>query len=317
MTQPCIFVMGPTAAGKTDLALHLCEHLPCELISVDSALVYREMDIGTAKPSPATLAQFPHRLIDICDPSEAYSAAQFCLDAHQAIAESHAQGQIPLLVGGTGLYFRSLQQGLSDLPTADPAVRAQLSAEAAQVGWAAMHQRLATIDPQAAQRIHPNDPQRIQRALEVYRISGRSMSAWYNAAQPSDFPYPVIKIILAPPQRTQLHARIAQRFHAMLAQGFVEEVRQLQQRGDLNLELPALRAVGYRQIWQYLVGELDEAHMIERGIVATRQLAKRQLTWLRNEAQADWFDSDAPDITNQVVNYLKKQPMLSHHFANV
>lgn len=303
----CIFVMGPTAAGKTDLAIHLAQYLPCDIISVDSAMVYREMDIGTAKPSAAILAQFPHRLIDIRDPSEPYSAAQFREDALVEIQKIHAVGRIPLLVGGTGLYFRSLQQGLSDLPSAHPEIREQLNNEAVQLGWQTLHERLAEIDPETAKNIHRNDPQRIQRALEVYLVSGKTMSQWYRETKTQQWHYPVIKIILSPTQRAILHAKIAQRFYLMLEMGLLDEVKRLFLRGDLTADLPAIRAVGYRQVWQYLQGELSKEALPEAGIAATRQLAKRQLTWLRAESDGLWFDSEQPEIAQQVLAWVQQQ----------
>lgn len=301
---PCIFLMGPTASGKTDLAVDLVKQFPCDIISVDSAMVYREMDIGTAKPTADILAQAPHRLIDIRDPSQAYSAAEFCQDAVTEIEKIHALKRIPLLVGGTGLYFRSLQQGLSNLPSAHPEIRERLSQEAERLGWAAMHCRLADIDPQAAHRIHPNDPQRIQRALEVYEVTGQTMTAWYEQSVGSCLPYRIIKLIIAPTNRTALHVRIACRFKTMLEQGLIEEVERLIARGDLTLSLPALRAVGYRQVWLYLTNKLKYEDLLEQGIIATRQLAKRQLTWLRSEFDAHWFDSQQADNTKQIINYL-------------
>ncbi|MEK7990471.1 MAG: tRNA (adenosine(37)-N6)-dimethylallyltransferase MiaA [Thiotrichaceae bacterium] len=308
-TATCIFLMGPTAAGKTDLAVALVKQLNCEIISVDSALVYREMKIGTAKPDAELLAIAPHRLIDICDPSESYSAANFRQDALREIADIQQQGKTPLLVGGTGLYFRSLQQGLSDLPAANPEIRQQLELEAQKTSWAAMHQQLAAIDPDSAQRIHPNDPQRIQRALEVYRITGKTMTALYAQAEKRSLPFKVIKLAIAPEQRAILHQRIEQRFHLMLKQGFVSEVEKLYQRADLNVDLPALRSVGYRQIWQYLAGEWDYDTMLYKGIVATRQLAKRQLTWLRAEQDAVWFDSQQANLIDNILEHIQKVGM--------
>lgn len=299
--------MGPTAAGKTDLAIHLAQHLPCDIISVDSAMVYRNMDIGTAKPSSEILAQFPHRLIDIRDPSDPYSAAQFREDALVEIQKIQSVGRIPLLVGGTGLYFRSLQQGLSDLPSAHPAVREQLNQEAMQLGWQALHARLAEIDPETAKNIHPNDPQRIQRALEVYLVSGKTISQWYQETKSQQWHYPVIKIILSPTQRPILHAKIAQRFDMMLEMGFLDEVKRLFTRGDLSANLPAIRSVGYRQIWQYLQGELREELLSETAIAATRQLAKRQLTWLRAETDGQWFDSEQPQIAQHILSLVQQQ----------
>ena len=312
---PCIFLMGPTASGKTDLAVFLVQHLPVDIISVDSAMVYRQMDIGSAKPTPDILAKAPHRLIDIRDPSEPYSAAQFCQDALAEIQNIQANGRIPLLVGGTGLYFRSLQQGLSDLPSANSDVRKKLDAEAAVIGWSGMHQKLAHIDPQTAGRIHFNDTQRIQRALEVYEITGLSLTEHYQRSAIQSWSHPTVKIIVAPQQREVLHARIAQRFQDMLDIGLVDEVRTLFERGDLDPTLPAIRAVGYRQVWHYLAGKFDEKTLTEQGIIATRQLAKRQLTWLRAEKNAVWFDSQLPTIAQQVLHYLMTCPILLRYFS--
>ncbi len=311
---PAIFLMGPTAAGKTDLALELARTLPCELISVDSALVYRGMDIGTAKPDRATLAEFPHRLIDIRDPVESYSAAEFRADALTAMAEITARGRIPLLVGGTMLYFKALLEGLADMPSADPQVRAELQARAESEGWQALHCELMAVDPESAARIHPNDPQRLIRALEVYRVSGLTMTAHRErqAAQNpggsapggGQFPYTVAQLAIAPARRQVLHERIAQRFDTMLEQGFVAEVERLRQRSDLHPGLPSIRAVGYRQVWDYLEGSVNEAQMRERGIIATRQLAKRQFTWLRGWAGIEWLDSLACDNLTRALKYL-------------
>jgi tRNA dimethylallyltransferase len=297
--------MGPTAAGKTDLALRLFEHLPCELISVDSALVYKGMDIGTAKPSPELLAQVPHRLIDILDPAQPYSAACFREDALVAMAEITAAGRIPLLVGGTMLYYRALEHGLSELPAANEEVRARLDAEIAAAGLGAAHRRLAEIDPVAAARIHPNDPQRIQRALEVYELTGVSMTGLRADSQRQKLPYSVIKIVISPADRAVLHKRIELRFRAMLEQGLVEEVVRLRQRGDLNLAMPSIRAVGYRQVWEYLDGNYSYDEMIYKGLVATRQFAKRQLTWLRSDKGGAWFDSESPSLFGDVLKYLQ------------
>ena len=275
--------MGPTASGKTTLAVELVKRYPMEIISVDSALVYRGMDIGTAKPDADVLAVAPHRLIDIRDPSEPYSAAEFRQDALLAMAEITARGRIPLLVGGTFLYFRALQSGLSEMPAADSAIRARLEAAAKRDGWAALHARLAVVDPVSAARIHATDPQRIQRALEVYELSGQPMSAFHAQQRPADLPYRLLQLALIPKDRASLHERIEARFRQMLAEGLLEEVRKLFDRGDLSAELPAMRAVGYRQVWRYLCGELEYEAMVERAIVATRQYAKRQLTWLRGE----------------------------------
>jgi len=301
---PLVCLMGPTASGKTGLAVDLVERLPLEIISVDSVMVYRQMDIGSAKPDAATLARAPHRLIDIRDPAEAYSAAEFRADALREIAAIRAAGRIPLLVGGTMLYYRALLGGLAALPAADPAVRARLEAEAAEQGWAALHARLAEVDPVAAARIHPNDPQRIQRALEVYELTGLPLSALQDRAAPV-LPDRIIKLAVAPPDRAELHARIAARFTAMLQAGLIEEVATLRARGDLRPDLPALRAVGYRQVWNYLAGAMDYTEMTERGIIATRQLAKRQFTWLRSEGDLAWFDSTDPALLQNVLKRLE------------
>lgn len=301
-----IFLMGPTAAGKTELAVALTEQLPCDIISVDSALVYRGMDIGTAKPDVDTLARAPHRLIDIIDPADCYSAAAFRRDALREIAAIQAVGRIPLLVGGTMLYYRALQNGLAILPEADPEIRERLEAEAAIEGWEVLHRRLAEVDPQAAARIHPNDPQRLQRALEVYELTGRAMSELWREQSQEPLPFPVTKLIVAPTSRSELHQRIAHRFDRMLTQGFIEEVETLFQRGDLHLELPSMRCVGYRQAWQYLIGELSKEAMRERAIIATRQLAKRQYTWLRGEGQTEWLDPSGGELLALSLKILKK-----------
>lgn len=317
---PAIFLMGPTAAGKTDLALELARVLPCDLISVDSALVYRGMDIGTAKPERVVLDAFPHALIDIRDPAESYSAAEFRADALAAMAESAARGRIPLLVGGTMLYYKALLEGLADMPSADPAIRAELEARAAAEGWEALHRELAEVDPQSAARIHPNDPQRLTRALEVYRLSGLSMTEHrlrQAAGNPDagtsgagQLPYTVAQLAIAPAQRQVLHDRIAQRFRVMLEQGFVEEVEALRRRSDLHAGLPSIRAVGYRQVWEYLDGELSRDDMVERGIIATRQLAKRQFTWLRGWENLHWLDSLACDNLSRALKYLESVSIL-------
>lgn len=290
---PAIFLMGPTASGKTAVAVDLVRRLPLEIISVDSALVYRGMDIGTAKPDAELLRAAPHRLIDIRDPAEPYSAAEFRRDALAAMADIRAQGRIPLLVGGTFLYFRALQQGLSRMPAADPAIRARLEAEAQEDGLQRLHARLAQVDPEAAARIHATDPQRIQRALEVYEATGQPLSAWHAQGRAGAFPWRVLKLALLPADRAVLHARIEARFRAMLAAGFVEEVRGLYARSDLHRELPALRAVGYRQAWAWLAGETGYEEMQQRAIVATRQYARRQLTWLRSETGIERFSVEA------------------------
>jgi tRNA dimethylallyltransferase len=288
-----IFLMGPTAAGKTALACALADRFKVELISVDSALVYRGLDIGAAKPDAATLAKCPHRLIDIRDPARPYSAAEFRADALHEMAAITAKQKIPLLVGGTGLYFRALQSGLSVLPQADPQLRRKLKDEAAAHGWSSLHARLAELDPAAAARIGAGDTQRIQRALEVIELAGQPLSK-LQGALPERFAYRVLKLALIPRDRALLHTRIAQRMDAMLAVGFVDEVRTLRTRGDLHADLPAMRAVGYRQAWQHLDGQFDAAELRDRAIFATRQLAKRQLTWLRAELDAvvvDPFDA--------------------------
>lgn len=281
--------MGPTASGKTGLAVELVQRLPLEIVSVDSALVYRGMDIGTAKPDAATLAAAPHRLIDIRDPADAYSAAQFRADALREIADIHQRGRVPLLVGGTMLYFHALESGLAELPPADPAVREQLEAEAAASGWPALHGRLAAADPDTAARLHPNDAQRIQRALEVLELSGRPLSALLADAGDEAFPYPRLKLVVAARDRALLHERIERRFRAMLEQGFIDEVAALRARGDLHGDLPSMRSVGYRQVWTYLEGQWDRETLEHKGIVATRQFAKRQLTWLRGTRGAEWL----------------------------
>ena len=313
---PAIFLMGPTASGKTDLALALARVLPCELISVDSALVYRGMDIGTAKPDRATLDAFPHHLVDIRDPAEAYSAADFRRDALAAMADITARGRIPLLVGGTMLYYKALLEGLADMPGADAEVRAELEARAERDGLVALHAELQAVDPQSAARIHPNDPQRLVRALEVWRVSGMTMTQLRAqqrdaASQDGGLPYTVAQLAIAPAQRQTLHERIAQRFDLMLEQGFVAEVERLHRRGDLHGEMPSIRAVGYRQVWDHLEGRLSAAQMRERGIIATRQLAKRQFTWLRSWQNVQWLDSLDCDNLPRALKYLATVSILS------
>lgn len=305
-TAKVICLYGPTAAGKTALAIALAEQLPAELISVDSALIYRGMDIGTAKPSAAELARAPHRLIDICDPSESYSAAQFAQHARQHIDEIIAAGRTPLLVGGTMLYFKALLEGLSTLPVADPAIRAELQQQLNEQGSAALHQQLARVDPVSAARIHPNDPQRISRALEVFRCSGQSLTA-LSQQRHGALPYPVLQLALAPQQRACLHQRIELRFRQMVSAGLQAEVEKLRARGDLHKDLPAIRSVGYRQMWEYLDGDYSYDEMINRGIFASRQLAKRQLTWLRKWPAVHWLDSLAVDVEQQALQ-LCQQP---------
>ena len=301
--------MGPTASGKTDLAIFLTEHFPVDIISVDSALVYKGLDIGSAKPSAEELAKAPHRLLDVVDPSEPYSAARFRKDALREIAEIIEAGRIPLLVGGTMLYFRALLDGLSELPESDETTRAKIAEQASDVGWEKMHQRLSEIDAEAAERIHPNDPQRISRALEVYEMTGKSMSELQKEQKAEPLPYKVLKLALIPSDRAVLHQRIEKRFGLMLEQGLIEEVKTLRDRGDLHKDLPAIRAVGYRQVWDYLDSRLDYTEMQERGVIATRQLAKRQLTWLRSENDLTIYDSSRYTKQDIQENVLKTVEM--------
>ncbi|MEQ5095287.1 tRNA (adenosine(37)-N6)-dimethylallyltransferase MiaA [Proteus terrae] len=300
-----IFLMGPTASGKTALAIALRQKLPVDIISVDSALIYRGMDIGTAKPDANEQSLAPHRLIDILDPAFPYSAADFRRDALNAMEEITAAGRIPLLVGGTMLYFKALLEGLSPLPNANSDVRAEIEKKAAEQGWEAIHKELALVDPVAAQRIHPNDPQRLSRALEVYLISGKTMTELTKISGES-LPYDVYQFAIAPKDRNVLHQRIEARFKQMLTCGFEDEVKSLYERGDLHEDLPSVRCVGYRQMWSYLSGEIDYDEMVYRGICATRQLAKRQITWLRGWNDIHWLDSEDPkqslDTVLQVVS---------------
>ncbi|TFH85888.1 tRNA (adenosine(37)-N6)-dimethylallyltransferase MiaA [Billgrantia azerbaijanica] len=301
-----ILLMGPTAAGKTDLAMALHERLDCELISMDSAMVYRGMDIGSAKPSPQELARAPHRLIDIRDPADPYSAAEFRVDARREMHEITAAGRIPLLVGGTMMYAQRLLVGVANLPAADPAVRAELERTAEREGLAALHAELARVDPDAAARIHPNDPQRLMRALEVYRVSGQPLTALWREQRPETFPWRTLSIGVSPGDRRLLHARIAQRFEAMLANGLIEEVAGLKARGDLHAGLPSMKSVGYRQVWEYLAGEGDLARLRQRGVVATRQLAKRQLTWLRRWPGLHWIDPETGGALQDVLKLVRE-----------
>ena len=298
---PVIFLMGPTASGKTHVALELAQHMPLELISVDSALVYRGMDIGTAKPDAATLARAPHHLIDILDPTDSYSAAAFRRDALRLIQDITQRGKIPLLVGGTMLYFRALRFGMSALPPADPAVRRELDEQAARSGWPALHAELAQLDAATAARLKSNDSQRIQRALEIYRLTGSPMSMLIGQPDKHPLPCRVIPLALVPGERSHLHARIATRFAAMHKLGLVDELRELKKKYSLHRELPSMRCVGYRQAWQFLAGEINEAQLLEQGIAATRQLAKRQLTWLRAMPDNIQFDCLDPDLAQQVL----------------
>ena len=291
---PVIFLMGPTASGKTALAIELVQSGGYEIISVDSAMVYQQLDIGSAKPTDQEILLAPHHLIDFIDPKEAYSAADFCRDARELINQIHGRGKTPLLVGGTMLYFKALKQGLADLPAADEKVRAGLSHQLNQRGIAALHQELAQVDPQTAERLHTNDTQRILRALEVFQVSGKALSLWHAEQTLSALPNPVLSIALAPEDRSQLHKKIEARFDSMIKQGLLDEVASLYYRGDLDLDCPAMKSVGYRQIWQYLAGELKLSEAIERAVIATRQLAKRQYTWLRSWPEVEWFDPQQP-----------------------
>jgi tRNA dimethylallyltransferase len=304
-----IFIMGPTASGKTALAVELVKRLPVEIIGVDSGQIYRGMDIGSAKPDAETLRVAPHRLIDIREPNESYSAAEFRDDALREMCEITRAGRIPMLVGGTMLYFRALEHGLSPMPSADAEVRARLEAQAAEQGWVAMHARLAEVDPVAAARIHPNDPQRIQRALEVYELTGTSMTELTATQAKEPLPYRLCKLAIAPKEREVLRERIALRFHQMIEQGLIEEVEALYNRGDLNLDMPSIRSVGYRQIWHYIEGNYSRAEAIERGIIASRQLAKRQMTWLRSDTDVHWFDSTKANLLDSVLKCLADCPI--------
>jgi tRNA dimethylallyltransferase len=297
---PAILLMGPTASGKTVVAMALADRFPVELISVDSAQVFRDMDIGTAKPDRDTLARYPHRLIDLISPEESYSAARFCSDALAAMAEITAAGKVPLLVGGTMLYFRALLHGLADLPQADAAVRATIDAEAATLGWPALHAKLAQIDPLTAARLHPTDSQRLQRALEICRLSGRPMSELLAASEQQRAPYEFLSLGLLPSVRATLHERIARRFDEMLLAGLDDEVRLLRQKYRLHLGLPSMRCVGYRQTWEAQEGIIPQKELRDRGIFATRQLAKRQITWLTNSFEAENYDCLDPALADRI-----------------
>ena len=303
---PAILLMGPTASGKTAVVFELARRLPLEVISVDSAQVYRDMDIGTAKPSPAELARCPHHLIDILSPEEAYSAARFRADALRLMHEITARGHVPLLAGGTMLYFKALREGLSELPQAEPQLRREIDEQARARGWPALHAELAILDPQAAARLQPGDAQRIQRALEIVRLTGRPLADSYAAKTDVTPPFRLIPLALLPSDRAALHERIARRFEQMLASGLVEEVEALRGRYRLSLELPSMRAVGYRQVWAYLEGEMDFAAMRMKGIVATRQLAKRQMTWLRAMTGVEVFDCLAGDLAGRVAQSIDR-----------
>ena len=301
-----VAIMGPTGTGKTDLAVELVSGFPFEIISVDSAMVYRGMNIGTAKPEKEILEQAPHRLIDIIEPDDVYSAASFCKDALKEMAAITSAGKIPLLVGGTGLYFRALLEGISDLPSADPAIRQKLEKEASEQGWQVMHKRLESVDPDAAARIHPNDPQRIGRALEVFEITGKPITSFYKKDQGKPAPYRMLNVILEPEDRSWLHQKLTRRFDQMLEQGIVDEVQGLQKKFDLNAEIPSMRLVGYRQVWQYLANEIDQETMTEKAVIATRQLAKRQMTWFRSVNQAEHIFVDTSSPLNEILQILNK-----------
>lgn len=308
MTKPhVVCLMGPTASGKTGLAVELAENHNFEIISVDSALVYKGMDIGTAKPDAALLSRAPHRLIDIIDPLESYSAADFVADAVEQAQEILSNGKTPLLVGGSMMYFNALQKGLAEMPNANLELRAEIEREAAVKGWVALHDELQKIDPEAALRIHPNDPQRLQRALEVYRLTGKSMTQLWSEQGSVSLPFDMINIAVMPKERSVLHERIEQRFYEMMEQGFLTEVEGLYHRGDLSIDMPSMRCVGYRQLWQYLNGDdlLEDA--IFKGIVASRQLAKRQLTWLRGWEELMIFDSLSKDLIPEALNYIESR----------
>ncbi len=306
---PVIFLMGPTAAGKTDLAVELVRRLPCEIISVDSALVYRNLDIGTAKPDLATLTIAPHHLIDILDPAQIYSVAQFCRDALTLMASITAAGRIPLLVGGTMFYFKALQDGLAEIPATDAGVRFRLQAQATELGLPALHQRLQLLDSAAAERININDSQRLLRALEVVTLSGISQTEYWRRQQPQKLSYDITTIGVWPTERSLLHRRIEQRFYTMLEAGFETEVSTLQERSDLDASLPAIRCVGYRQMWQYLEGRCDYVTMVHKAVAATRQLAKRQLTWLRRWPNLHYYDALNVNTTSNVLKLLARIPM--------
>ena len=301
-------LMGPTASGKTGLSLFLADNLPVEIVSVDSALVYQGMDIGTSKPNQQTLKNYPHHLIDICSPVENYSAAQFRQDAENLMREITLRGNIPLLVGGTMLYYRALIQGLSNLPAANQSVRKELEQFVDAKGLPALYARLQQVDPQAAERIHSNDPQRIQRALEVYEISGKPISQWWAEQAQYDLPYSVTKIAVTTTARSLLHQRIEARFEQMLTEGLIDELSGLRERFSLDLNKPAMRTVGYRQVWQYLEGDYSFSDMKYKAIVATRQLAKRQLTWLRSEQDVHWLYADQGDIEQMALNLFSHPP---------
>jgi tRNA dimethylallyltransferase len=304
---PVILLMGPTASGKTELAIDLRQRLPVDLISVDSAMVYRGMDIGTAKPAPDVLAEHPHALVDICDPAETYSAGRFLRDAHREIVRILEAGRVPLLVGGTMLYFRTLQRGMAELPEADPEVRRVIDAWAEQQGWPALHQALEEVDPVAAARIEPTDSQRIQRALEVFRLTGQPLSRLQSLAEGPASPWRYVKIGLWPEDRKAMRERIGRRFHAMMEAGFADEVEALRRRGELGPDMPSMRAVGYRQVWSWLEGEISRDEAVTRAVTATAQLAKRQLTWMRGEANLCRFPVPGEDLEEAALDHLRQR----------
>lgn len=299
--MPTLAIMGPTASGKTDLVFKLANKYPIEVISVDSAMIYRDMDIGTAKPTDAELKEVPHQLVNILDPLDNYSAADFVRDALALIDKAYDEGKMPVLVGGTMMYYRALFYGLSDLPSADAQLREKLQAQLDALGAQAMHDHLREIDPVAAERIHVNDPQRLLRALEVYELTGQPLSELQKRDNTLKFPYPLLKFAIAPATRAQIHERVARRYQIMMEQGLLDEVKALYQRGDLHLDLPSIRCVGYRQLWLYLQGEWDLDTAVEKSIVATRQLAKRQMTWLRSEKDLEWLVSDDTKNLERVI----------------
>ncbi len=302
---PVICIMGPTASGKTALAMELCDHLPADIISVDSALIYKSFDIGSAKPTSDELEKYPHRLIDIIDPAQSYSVSDFCVDAKREIADIRAKGRIPILVGGTMMYFKSLIEGISPLPAADESIRAEINALAEQKGWQHVHSLLADVDPVSAERINVNDPQRLSRALEVFRITNKTLTE-LTKIKGDSLAGNVLQFAVMTADRSELHQRIEQRFNIMLEQGFQAEVEQLRKRDDLNEDLPSIRCVGYRQMWQHLNGDIDYDEMVFRGVCATRQLAKRQLTWLRSWKDLTWLTTNDPTNLQQVLSCLAK-----------
>ena len=311
MKRSAVLLMGPTGAGKTDLALQLAAALPLEIVSVDSALIYRGMDIGTAKPSKEILARVPHHLVDIVDPAQSYSAGEFVRDAFRAMSDIWARGRQPLLVGGTMMYFHALTQGIAELPAGNAATRMQIEAEAQVSGWPSLHRELAQVDPAAAKRIAPSDPQRIQRALEVFRLTGITITALQQASKSLLVDVDVREFALAPALRSDLHANLERRFELMMQAGFLEEVARFRARGDLTLAHPSMRCVGYRQLWRHLDGAYSLSEAMQKGVVATRQLAKRQWTWLRRRPLAQWLDPAHPNVAQTVIIALSKSTVNS------